>query len=85
MTSQNVEAEHSFTSLPTSDSHRIAHNHWIQQTERYFRSTYLDNILGETKHGHDYFSPRDETLTDTLQELRQENVTLSQSLQRKEK
>ncbi|KAJ5897489.1 hypothetical protein N7504_007777 [Penicillium tannophilum] len=63
MTSLGVEAEHSFTSLPTSDSHRIAHSHWIRQTG----------------------SSRDETLTDTLQELRQENVKLSQSLQRKEK
>ncbi|KAJ5903890.1 hypothetical protein N7504_006273 [Penicillium tannophilum] len=61
MTSQSVE-EHSFTSLPTSDSHRIAHNHWKRQTG----------------------SPINETLTDNLQELRHENVKLSQSLQRKE-
>jgi hypothetical protein len=34
MISQKVEAEHSFASLPISDSHRIAHTHCIRQTGR---------------------------------------------------
>lgn len=44
-----------------------------------------DNILREIKQEYEHLSQTDETLTDTLQQLRQENSQLFQILQLQDK
>ncbi|KAJ6103952.1 hypothetical protein N7486_004174 [Penicillium sp. IBT 16267x] len=85
MTSQSAETDYSFADFPPPDNYRFAHNHWIPQTRRSFRPSRLDNIIGKIRYEHDYLSQTNETLTDTLQQLRQENDKLFQMLQLKKK
>jgi hypothetical protein len=85
MTSQSTETDYSFAAFPPPDDYRFAHNHWIPQMMRSSRPSRFENILEKIRYEHNYSSQANETLTDTLQQLRQENDKLLQMLQLKDK
>ena len=85
MTSQSAETDYSFATFPLPDNYRFTHNHWVPQTVRPSGPSQRDNILREIKQEYDYLSQTNEALTDTLQQLRQENNQLFQILQLQDK
>ncbi|KAJ5737461.1 uncharacterized protein N7483_002586 [Penicillium malachiteum] len=85
MTSQSAETDYSFAAFPPPDKYRFTHSHWVPQTMRPSGPSHRENILGEIKQEYEHLSQTNKTLTDTLQQLRQENNQLFQIMQLQDK
>ena len=87
MNAQTTEIDQSFAILPPPDAYQFVNDQWIQvpQSTNYVCSSRIHNIFGEIKSEHDYLCQINETLTQTVRQLRQKNEVLNQMLQQRKR
>ena len=76
MNPPSAETDNSFAVFTPLDGYQFARKSWIPRTTSAFPSSCIDSIIGKIKHEYDYLSQKNETMTATLQQLRQENEEL---------
>ena len=76
MNPPSAETDNSFAVFPPPDGYKFTHKSWIPQTTSAFRFGCIESIIGKVKHEYDHLYQTNQTLTDALRQLSQENDKL---------